>query len=636
MKINYLLISLFAFSFAKAQLYVSNNASTYVYVNDAYLYVTGNVELNGGLNSNIYLRKDAQLLQGGTGASSNIGLGSLSVYQEGTVNNFQYNYWCSPVGGRNASAASQGFGITQLGVPSVALNPTSFNAATILASSNYNGVSANGSLSIAPYWIWKFIARNAYDLNGPTGWISVGGTSTLNPGEGFTMKGTSGTDNIVPFTGAAQNRLLAGATATASGDQRYDFRGIPNDGNINIPMVVGNQSLTGNPYPSAIDLRNLLIANGPTAGGGTNVCDGTALFWEHDKTVNSHYLNAYKGGYGVYNGASNAYTPATFYAYDGAGTQLGSVGAGQSYQRRFSPVGQGFMVRCTATAGNAAGNFVIRNSYRTFVKEAAANFSEFQKPSNVSNNNSFYDEIPNVAGIDYTTISSAPTPQIRINTLLNNQAVRQVAMVFMDNAVEGYDAADSQSADVNANLPYDMYFNLVNSEFVHNANKFDINNKYSIGFKCNTDAVFRMKVAEIVNFDQAQNVYLHDKLTNEYFDIKNSEATVNLTTGVNNSRYELTFVNAALATDDNFKDNFNIYQNNASTMLTIKNPDLVDVVDMKLYDVQGKLVLDKKDLGTNSLYEFNTSSFSQGIYIVKLITKTNQEITRKVSITNRK
>ncbi len=34
------------------------------------------------------------------------------------------------------------------------------------------------------------------------------------------------------------------------------------------------------------------------------LCDGTALYWEHDKTVNSHLLAAYKGGYGIYNGAT--------------------------------------------------------------------------------------------------------------------------------------------------------------------------------------------------------------------------------------------------------------------------------------------------------------------------------------------
>ena len=618
-----------------SQIYVS--ANSYVYVNDTYVYATGNVNLNA-TTSNIYLRKDGQFLQGTTAfGGSNQGNGALSVYQEGTVNNYQYNYWCSPVGGSSAGG-NQPFGITQLGVPSTNLDPRSFTAATILPMSNYNGASSNGALSVAPYWIWKFIARNAYDLGGPTGWIYVGSATTLNAGEGFTMKGTSGTDTFLPYTGASQNRSAI-STALASGDQRYDFRGIPNDGSMNVAMVLGNQTLTGNPYPSAIDLQALLIANGPTSGGGTNVCDGTALFWEHDKTVNSHNVGAYRGGYGVYNGATNTYTPATYYNYNGDGTQGGVFSTpNNSFQRKFAPIGQGFMVRCTAVAGNVSGNFVHRNTYRVFRREGAVNNSEFQRISGNSGAvvTDFYEDIPNLQGIDYTQISKTPAPQIRINALLNSQAVRQIALVFIDSAVEGYDAADSQSADVGSNLPYDMYLSLANSEFVHSANKFNLANKYPIGFKCNAKGTFKIKVSEFVNFNGVDNVYLHNKETNEYFDIKNGEYEVSLPAGVNNTKYEITFQSNTLNTISNNADSFDIYQNNVNTLLTIKNPNLIDVASVTLFDVQGKTVLNKKELEVNEVYEFNTNNLSQGIYIVKLVTKSNQEITKKVAITNKK
>ena len=93
--------SLTAFS----QMYVSSNS--YVFVNDQFMYVKQDVNLQN--NGNFFLRNNSQLIQGGAGASANTGAGKLSVFQEGTVNNFQYNYWCSPVGNASAAVGNEAF-----------------------------------------------------------------------------------------------------------------------------------------------------------------------------------------------------------------------------------------------------------------------------------------------------------------------------------------------------------------------------------------------------------------------------------------------------------------------------------------------------------------------------------------------
>ena len=95
-----------------AQMYVSPNS--YVFADNASVYIKQDLELNAA-NSNFYLRNDAQLLQGTALSGANKGVGNLSVYQEGTVNNYQYNYWCSPVGNTlSATAINNPFGIAQL------------------------------------------------------------------------------------------------------------------------------------------------------------------------------------------------------------------------------------------------------------------------------------------------------------------------------------------------------------------------------------------------------------------------------------------------------------------------------------------------------------------------------------------
>ena len=104
MKKIYPLLALLCLTFSiQGQLYVSSN--TYLYTNNKLIYVAGDVNLNNA-TSNLYLRNNSQLLQGTTLAGANKGTGSLSVYQEGTVNNYQYNYWCSPVGGVVSSSVN--------------------------------------------------------------------------------------------------------------------------------------------------------------------------------------------------------------------------------------------------------------------------------------------------------------------------------------------------------------------------------------------------------------------------------------------------------------------------------------------------------------------------------------------------
>ena len=200
-----------------AQIYIG--ANTPVYVKNQVLYVTQNINLDA--NSNLYLRNNSQLVQGTTGTSTNTGTGIVSVYQEGTSDNFEYNYWCSPVGSPTLTAGNTNFGITLLNRPT---SSTAVVPATILPMSNYNGTA--NPLAIAPYWIYKLTNANNYSQ-----WVQVADATTIAAGEGFTMKGTSGPDTTDPeSTGIVNN---PGAPGTA---QRYDFRGKPNDGNIAVTV----------------------------------------------------------------------------------------------------------------------------------------------------------------------------------------------------------------------------------------------------------------------------------------------------------------------------------------------------------------------------------------------------------------
>ncbi len=583
-----------------AQLFVSSGS--YVYVQNQYVTVTE--EINLASNGNIFLRDESQILQRRTTTSNNIGLGNLSVFQEGTVNNFQYNYWCSPVGAATATAGNSTFTINQFHRPTSLVNS---NPAVILPNSALDGIA--NPLSIAPRWVFRFLNNEFY-----TDWILTR-TNPINAGEGFTMKGTSGTDNSLTLFGVQNN---------AGSAQRYDFRGKPNDGNIEIFVMNAKSTLTGNPYPSAIDLNSFLTD--PL----NNAIDGNALFWEHDKTVNSHQIADYRGGYGVYNGSTSIYTPAPFNNYDGAGNQVGfPTFPLNMYQRRFSPVGQGFLVR-----GVANGSVFMRNTYRVFRREGVANQSQFERNSlaNYEEEGEFYEHIPNVAGIDYTQVSKLPAPHILVNASLNNQAVRQLALAFLPNATDGIDKADAKSADDGGNLPFDMYFVLDNKEFVQSATSFDITKRFPVGFKNNTSSTFRVAVADFVNFNETENVYLYDKNTNIYHDIKNAEYQFQIEPGVHNERYEITFLAETLSNPKFDGNSLDVVQNNTAQNLIIHNPNAQDIKEVSLYDLTGKRIFRKTKLGSNENYQFSTSGLSESIYIVKVITADKNELNKKISI----
>jgi hypothetical protein len=334
-----------------SQVYVSPNS--YVYVKDQLVFVKQGINLQN--NGNIYLRKEGQLLQGTTASSSNLGLGKLSVFQEGTSDNFDYNYWCSPIGNASAASGNENFGITMLNQPTTL---TASTAATILPYSSLNGTA--NPLSISSHWIWKYLSGTAYSE-----WIYAGNTSIVGAGEGFTMKGTSGTD-ATTIDGVQNN---SGGT----GNQRYDFRGKPNDGNITVNVGLNKLTLTGNPYPSALHVNGFLLDAGNTAS------TGIAYYWEQKKSVNSHYLASYEGGYGTFSPVSLAsngvYVSATFDTYNPDGT-LNSMGlsSGLVIERKYAPIGQGFMVK-----GSAGGTLTLKNSHRVYYKEHYQSLKELLK-----------------------------------------------------------------------------------------------------------------------------------------------------------------------------------------------------------------------------------------------------------------
>lgn len=575
-----------------AQMYVG--ANTPVYVKNQVLFVKQN--LNLAANSNLYLRNLSQFVQGTTGVSANSGTGILSVYQEGTSDNFDYNYWCSPVGETSAVTGNTNFGITLLNRP---LTSTNSVATAILPIGNYNGTAS--PLAIAPYWIYKLTNANNYSQ-----WVQVAGATNLAAGEGFTMKGTSGTDATDPEgTGILNN--------PGTGAQRYDFRGKPNDGTITINVGAGNAStLTGNPYPSALHLNAFLLD--PL----NNACNGIAYFWEQDKTVDSHYLSAYKGGYGSYSpgslGSNGIYVPATFNTYNQDGSVNSSgPSSGVVTQRKYSPIGQGFIIK-----GNRNGTVAFRNSYRSYYKEGTG-FSQFEKPSK---NKAFADEE-----------EIAEIPHFKINTIINNEFTRQLALAFLPEATDGIDIG-IDALNMDNSLPTDVSFLLEENNYVIQGVNFDITKKIPLSVKADAASTLQFYIPSVINFDSQQEIFLYDSLDDSYHNIKNQKYDITIAAGIYKNRFQITFTGKTLGTSEEIKGNFFINQDNKNQILKALNPDFENFKSFTLYDMTGRQLLHKENLGSEEYFSFSTSGLSTGVYIATFLTVDNKKESQKIIITN--
>ena len=556
------------------------------------------MELNGN-NSFFYLRNEGQFLQGTTSSSTNKGTGKLSVFQEGTVNNYAYNYWCSPVGNASVTPGNEDFGITMLSVPTT---KTSSSVASILSMNNYNGVSGTGTLSIAPYWIWKFLSSSTYSQ-----WFQTGSTTNISAGQGFTMKGTSGSDATNPGESVSNN---------PGSMQRYDFRGKPNDGTITVNVAANNFTLTGNPYPSALHVNAFLL------DGSNTACTAVAYYWEQDKTVNSHYLLAYKGGYGTYApisiGSSGLYVPATFDTYTSSGTvNTTGTSSGLVISRKYAPIAQGFMIK-----GASTGLVSLNNTHRAYYKESTLSTSRFEKHiSSVNQSNS---------------VNSTDVSHIRLNTSFNNLYTRQVALAFVPGSTDGVDRGIDAESPASNDLPNDSYFVLQNAKYVIQGIEFGMDKRVPLGLKVTDDVIVKFDLADVVNFDNNQDVFIYDSMDGSYHNLKTESYSVPLTTGVYNNRFQITFLGFDLSSNSNALHNFSITQNNSKQLLSISNPNLVDLKSVTLYDISGKVIFEQKALGMKSLLEFPTGSLSEGIYIVKVEPSEGYIVTQKIMVKNQK
>ena len=577
----YFLAFILSFYHGNAQLYISPSITgdSYIYLSDRFLYVEDDISLKKNnspdTEASIYLRKESQLLQGEKIINKNSGNGWISVFQEGTSNAFDYNYWALPVTD-NISANQFGAVIFQ--------PKTQTRSKAALITNELEG-NAN-PLKISSRWIYKYSGSEYTD------WQHVGVNFDVAPGEGFTMKGVNGSDHMI----------INGVENNPGNKQRYDFRGLPNDGEIKVPIKNEKSVLVGNPYPSALHLQSFLFENPASTG--------IAYFWDSRDNGDSHYLKDYEGGYGSYSPGANAYAPAVFKTYNGGGEETGNSGAnGAPIAREYSPIGQAFML-----TGKSDGYIHFKNSQRRFQKENSLT-SEFKNQQ------------------------KSEIPLLKLNVAFNDLYTRPLLLAFREDSSKEEDWA--MDAKIYGVLENDAGWNIAEAFYNIQVRPFRKNDKIPLFINLIESSKLTFSLDDLRDFED-ENIFLFDAELETYNQLNLNEFSIDLEKGNYSKRFFISFMQEKEdiilpeTTEDEldflFPDAL-IVQNNLKAQLEIEMVQS-DLKQILLYDLNGQMIYNKTIAIGSTKHNLPTSGLQDAIYIVKIISSENLEFTSKISIKN--
>ena len=559
----------------------SGGAKGIILPNAFQLTVANNLTLQSG---DLRLTDEAQLVQNGTAANPLSGSGRLFRDQQGKKSSYHYTYWSSPVSSDNVNYTLAG--LMKDGTD-VVTNPFATTNMVFGDGLDFADGPTTNPIKISNRWLCKYASSaNAY-----ANWQKIDKNTPMKIGEGFTMKGCDG-------------------TVTPSAQQNFVFAGKPNNGDITVNLGANESYLVGNPYPSALDADKFIrdnIKDGGTAT--TNKFNGVLYFWDHFGGY-THYLAGYIGGYATYSlmGGVVAVSNDPLTANTGA--------TGSKVPKRYVPVAQGFFINSftdnalttnnpNLTSPITGGAINFKNSQRAFMTESSGNSVMMRTASKDAS----------VEAIDVRK-------KIRIQFISSIGINRQLLIGADENASDyfdlGYDAPmiDAQKED--------MFWNMNNAKFVIQAVKdFNANRVIPLGVIIDATGENTFKIKEIENFDDQAKVYLFDAVTNQYYDLRESEAKIALEKGEYFNRFSIQFEKNTLSTNpETWQNDFVVYFSKNEAALNILNNAGIAVKDVQIFNLLGQKVFFKDlNFNTSVANKLPVVSLAKATYVVKIATE---------------
>ncbi len=415
-------------------------------------------------------------------------------------------------------------------------------------------------------------------------WQQESAATLMNPGVGYIVRGPQTAAYMFPNPPS-----LYPAT----------FTGVPHNGHYQITGVIADKSyLLGNPYPSALDADAFLLAN-------QNVLDGTLYFWTHNTPIGTGVTNPGSGTY--------SYSGDDYASYNGVGgtatLPAASPGINANIPSGKIASGQGFFASSSVAPTGTTIDYY--NNMRVGVGGITGNNSQFFKTKNSK------------------ATSAVEKHRIWLD-LTNDQGIfKQTLVGYVTDATNDYDTRfDGESFD--ANKYADFYSINQNKKLViqGRALPFDENDEVTLGYKTTIGGSLTIGIGQADGLLLNQEVFLEDKLTNTVTNLKNGSYTFTTAQGRFNNRFVLRYTDKTLGVDDVSFDenNVNIYKSNG--VLHVNSGNLV-IANVKVYDIQGRLIAEQKNVNTSTLTVKELKDTKQ-VLIVKVTSQEGKVVTKKV------
>src|SRR5690554_4574504 len=655
---------------AMAQLTVKPNGTdpSYMYIKDQVVYVESDINLtvNPGTDyeASIYLRDGGQLIQGDHATSTNSGDGYLSVQQKTEPTNaYAYYHWASPVGNSQDLGGTPGdinFGVGSIYQPLG--GPDGLNledgiraqqAQTTPLRNGYRDPENGNTLTKSTRWLYTRL----YPLTKEDdAYQRINSNNAVTAGYGFTMKGVHKGPQPTVNRGEPES----------DHEEIYEYRGRPNSGTFEIPVqgpdspgnnpnVRQRMTLSGNPYPSALDLNWVFHEPG-------NEELAAFYYYDADRTVMSHFYSDKPYGFATwipdapydpsYPGDPSykpgSYTEATFYIWNKFG--YGSGGDPSNSNKtatRIAPIGQGIMF---AGTNSPQTTVKIKNSHRRFIKEGPN--SVFHRPapgegglSTVHGEGSDAPESQSAISLSTDISLYNLVSKLRLYVVFDDALTRDLLLTFSNEATDGFDRGyDAPSPfGMGSDAFYPISINGELRPFVINGTNYSHDKRIPLAFSLDRQRKINVMVAEEIR-KPYREVFLYDSFEHRYWVLTQEELrgiSFNLPAGDYFDRFYIVFDRETFGGRFNPEDvstvkaQVDVFQNNPNQQLEIKNPYNYDIKSMNVFDMTGKLVIAEKNLGERGYYSFPTGNLSDGVYIVKMTTTSDMQIDYKVVVMNR-
>ncbi|MWB93617.1 T9SS sorting signal type C domain-containing protein [Flavobacterium sp. GA093] len=398
-----------------------------------------------------------------------------------------------------------------------------------------------------------------------TAWTTENPQNVMKIGKGYNVRGPQSHSSTV------KSDFLGG------------FDGIPNNGDLTSDQTIlaGRFYLIGNPYPSAIDADELLADN-------STILDGTVYFWTNNTGLTQNG--------NVYSYATNDYA-----SYNGVG---GVAGSGGETPSGYISAGQAVFAKTIA-----AGSVVFNNGMR--VDGGSNKNGQFFKPKRAKKSNT-------------------ERSRIWLNMTNDGGAFKQILIGYITGATNGYETKyDGVSTNAHAYVDFYSICDDKNLVIQGRAIPFEESDWVPLGYRSSIEgsSSFDITIANSDGVLANQGVFLEDKVSGTFHDLRASKYTFTTMNGSFKDRFILHFTNKSLGVDDFDTGEELVVTVNKKVIKIFSEKDPISSI--RLFDLTGKLIYTKEKIDANEFSILNLHSSEQTL-LVKVGLENHATVTKKI------